>query len=91
MKLSQLKTGLALHPDKAVRFVLPTGSAIPPHAHISEVARISKHFVDCGGVRGEDSFCRMQTWHADCLAQDRCGVPPTSFQALAFKPISRKP
>lgn len=154
MKLSQLKTGLALHPEKPVRFVLPTGTAIPPHAHVTEVARISKHFVDCGGVRREDFFCRMQTWHADdtahrltsgkllsilekaaplfgeldpevdieheapflsvfpveatteseaafvirlgirhadCLAQDRCGVPSTNFQALTFKPISRKP
>ena len=65
MKLIELKTSLKQHPDKTLRFVLPTGSKIPPHAHVTEVARLEKRFVDCGGTFRTDSTCRLQTWFAD--------------------------
>ncbi|MDB6020303.1 MAG: hypothetical protein JWQ04_160 [Pedosphaera sp.] len=65
MKLSELKKTLARHPDKQVRFVLPTGTKIPPHAHVTEVARIDKRYVDCGGTFRTEFICRLQTWFAD--------------------------
>jgi len=65
MKLSEFKGLLAGHPDKRIRFVLPTGGKIPPHAHVTEVARIDKRFIDCGGMNRVDSTCRLQTWFAD--------------------------
>ncbi len=65
MKLNELKTQLARHPDKQIRFLLPTGSQVPPHAHVTEVARVDKHFIDCGGTVRNDSTCRLQTWLAD--------------------------
>src|ERR1700756_5332404 len=65
MKLAEFKTLLAQHPDKNIRFVLPTGSKCPPHAHVTEVARIDKRFVDCGGTKRTDSVCRLQTWFAE--------------------------
>lgn len=40
---------------------------VPAHAHVTEVARIDKHFVDCGGTRRVDAFCRLQTWVAGDL------------------------
>lgn len=65
MKLHQFKQQLAQHFDKNIRFVLPTGSKIPPHAHVTEVARIDKQYIDCGGTFRNDSFCRLQVWFQD--------------------------
>lgn len=65
MKLTELKTALAQHPTKTLRFVLPTGSKVPPHAHVTEVARLDKRFVDCGGTFRTESTCRLQTWFSD--------------------------
>jgi hypothetical protein len=62
MQLSEFKEILGKHPEKAIRFVLPIGSKIPPHAHVTEVARIDKRFVDCGGTFRTESVCRLQTW-----------------------------
>jgi hypothetical protein len=65
MKLSAFKTALAAHPNHTVRFVLPTGSKLPIHAHVTEVARLEKRFVDCGGTLRSETACRIQTWVAD--------------------------
>jgi hypothetical protein len=65
MNLSELKTLLAEHRDKTVRFVLPTGGKVPPHAHVTEVALIDKKFIDCGGTFRTESLCRLQTWVQD--------------------------
>lgn len=65
MKLADLKTILARQPDLHLRFVLSHGAAVPAHAHVTEVARFDKRFVDCGGTLRTDSFCRLQTWVAD--------------------------
>lgn len=65
MKLSEFKAALAAHPDLNLRFVLPDGARVPAHAHVTEVARIEKRFVDCGGTLRNDAFCRLQTWVAD--------------------------
>lgn len=67
MKLDAFKACLAQHPGLPVRFVLPDGTAVPAHAHVTEVARIEKHFIDCGGTRRADAYCRLQTWVADDL------------------------
>ena len=65
MKLNELKTILADAPDKPLRFILPTGTKIPIHAHITEIARIEKRFIDCGGTFRTETFCRLQVWFAD--------------------------
>jgi hypothetical protein len=65
MKLSKFKESLVAHQDAHVRFRLPSGDLSPAHAHVTEVARISKRFIDCGGTLREDSSCRLQTWVAD--------------------------
>ena len=65
MKLTQLKAQLAAHPDLGVRFRLPTGAHVPVHAHVTEVARVDKRFIDCGGKLRTDASCRLQTWVAD--------------------------
>jgi Family of unknown function (DUF6428) len=65
MKLSDFKKLLTEHQNKNIRFMLPTGTKIPPHAHVTEVARIDKRFVDCGGTFRTEFTCRLQTWFAD--------------------------
>ena len=67
MKLTELKAALATHPDSEIRFQLPNGETIPAHAHVTEVARIDKRFIDCGGTLRTDRLCRLQTWVAHDL------------------------
>jgi hypothetical protein len=67
MNVSELNAILAQHPEAPLRFVLPDGQKVPAHAHVTEVARIDKRFVDCGGTRRTETFCRLQTWVANDL------------------------
>ena len=68
MTLAELKNTLAKHPKHTLRFILPTGTKVPPHSHVTEVARVDKKFVDCGGTLRTESICRLQTWFADDTA-----------------------
>ncbi len=65
MKLSELKNILSQQATAHVRFLLPDGTSIPAHAHVSEVARIDKRFIDCGGTLRADTLCRLQTWFSN--------------------------
>jgi len=65
MILSELKKLLSENSYRNIRFVLPTGSKIPPNAHVTEVARIDKKFIDCGGTFRTETLCRLQTWFAE--------------------------
>jgi hypothetical protein len=65
MKLPELKSELSKHPNANLRFSLPNGESVPAHAHVTEVARVDKRFIDCGGTLRNDSLCRLQTWFAD--------------------------
>ena len=67
MKVTDLKNSLNKHPAVNVRFLLPNGDSVPAHAHVTEVARIDKRFIDCGGTLRNDSLCRLQTWFSDDL------------------------
>lgn len=67
MKLTELKAALAARPSAELRFQLPNGEAVPAHAHVTEVARIDKRFIDCGGTLRTDRLCRLQTWVAHDL------------------------
>jgi hypothetical protein len=67
MNISELKAALTNNADLVVRFALPNGMSVPAHAHVTEVARVDKHFVDCGGTVRQESYCRLQTWVADDL------------------------
>ena len=64
MTLAEFRKILAAHPDHTLRWALPDGQIVPAHAHVTEVARADKHFIDCGGTRREESHCRLQVWVA---------------------------
>lgn len=65
MTIAEFKTHLRQNPDAALRFLLPDGGLIPVHAHVTEVGRVEKTFVDCGGTLRELRSCLLQTWVAD--------------------------
>jgi hypothetical protein len=51
--------------DLPVTFCLPEGNCIPSNFHITEVGRVNKFFVDCGGTKRQNSTCSLQIWVAD--------------------------
>ena len=63
MKLSEVKSALAGLSD--VNFLLPDGTKVPEHFHITEVGLIDKHFIDCGGVVRRERVASFQLWQAD--------------------------
>ena len=65
MTTTEFTTILADCGKNPVTFVLPDGGRIPDHAHITEVGRIDREFLDCGGVLRRTSFCCLQAWVAD--------------------------
>jgi hypothetical protein len=65
MKTSDLQTILASHRDCQLVMILPDGGRVPAHAHVTEVGRIDRHFIDCGGTVHRSSFCCLQAWVAD--------------------------
>ncbi|MEM7479349.1 MAG: DUF6428 family protein [Planctomycetota bacterium] len=50
---------------EGVRILLPDAQALPPHFHLTEIGKVSKDFVDCGGTRRQRTNCVLQTWVAD--------------------------
>jgi hypothetical protein len=65
MKLSEVKTALATATE--VQFILPDGSFVPEHFHVTEVGAIDKHFIDCGGVVRREKNVSFQLWNANDL------------------------
>ena len=67
MNVKQLQSLLQQNSQSSLRFQLPSGQCIPDHFHVTEVGRVDKHFIDCGGTRRQTSACLLQTWTADDL------------------------
>lgn len=62
MILSQLKSLLTEHSGRQFRIALPDGGAVPLSFHVTEVGRIHKTFLDCGGKLREAITCQLQVW-----------------------------
>ncbi|MFD0992774.1 DUF6428 family protein [Tenacibaculum geojense] len=63
MKLSDIKKHL--QNLKTIAFELPDGSLVPEHFHVTEVGKVSKHFIDCGGTVRKEEVINFQLWNAD--------------------------
>ncbi|RKS53065.1 hypothetical protein BC962_1311 [Gillisia mitskevichiae] len=63
MKLSEIKQ--ALQNLKTIAFELPDGSLVPNHFHVTEVGKVSKHFIDCGGTVRKEEVANFQLWEAN--------------------------
>lgn len=62
MKLSTIKSHLASLEE--VRFQLPDGSFVPVHFHVTEVGKIVRDFIDCGGTVRQERTINFQLWEA---------------------------
>jgi hypothetical protein len=47
-----------------LRWALPDGILVPAHAHVTEVALMTRRFVDCGGTHRLDRRIQLQLWVA---------------------------
>jgi hypothetical protein len=48
-----------------LHFQLPDASRVPEHFHITEIGRIQRHFVDCGGTERMENRINFQLWVAN--------------------------
>ena len=64
LSLEAFRQALAANPALGLRFRLPTGGLTPIHLHLTEVARVEKRFIDCGGTVRTDVSARLQLWSA---------------------------
>ncbi len=65
MNVEQFQQLLQQHPNAKLHFQLPNGQKIPSHFHVTEVGRIDKSFIDCGGTTRQLASCSIQVWTAD--------------------------
>lgn len=63
MKLSEVKS--ALQNIETIRFKLPNGELVPNHFHVTEIGKITKHFIDCGGTERTENVINFQLWTAN--------------------------
>lgn len=65
MTLKQFCSALEAHPGEHMHWMLPDRSFVPRHYHVTEVGRVQKDFVDCGGTVRSKTACMIQAWVAD--------------------------
>ncbi|NRD23731.1 hypothetical protein HNV10_10790 [Winogradskyella litoriviva] len=63
MKLSEIKN--KLKELETISFQLPNGELVPSHFHVTEVGKITKHFIDCGGTERNEEVVNFQLWNAN--------------------------
>ena len=63
MILSEIKNHL--QNLETIGFKLPDGTMVPSHFHVTEVGKITKHFIDCGGTVRHEEVVNFQLWQAD--------------------------
>lgn len=63
MKLSDVKH--QLKNLETIAFQLPNGELVPSHFHVTEVGKVTKHFIDCGGTVRNEEVVNFQLWNAN--------------------------
>ena len=63
MKLSEIKS--ILEKAETIGFQLPDGTLVPNHFHVTEVGKVTKHFIDCGGVVRNEELVNFQRGEAN--------------------------
>jgi len=61
MNLKSFRQILAESGERHLRFAISSSEQIAPHFHVTEIGRVTKDFVDCGGVRRKTECCVLQT------------------------------
>lgn len=65
MNFKQLIELLSEHKNERMHFIFSDNSFIPDHYHITEVGKVQKDFIDCGGTLRSICSCVLQAWVAD--------------------------
>ena len=60
MKLSEVKNHL--QSLEQIGFQLPNGELVAPHFHVTEVGKVTKDFIDCGGKVRSEKVINFQLW-----------------------------
>ena len=63
MKLSEIKNKLKT--IDTITFQLPNGDLVPSHFHVTEVGKVTKNFIDCGGTIRHEEVVNFQLWEAN--------------------------
>ena len=63
MKLSEIKS--KLNKLDTIAFQLPNGKLVPNHFHVTEVGKVTKDFIDCGGTVRHEEVVNFQLWQAN--------------------------
>lgn len=93
MKLSEFANQLSGLQE--IAFELPNGQLVPEHFHVTEVGKVTKHFIDCGGTLRNEEKVSFQLWeendynhrlHPDKLikiielAKDKLALPDAEIE-----------
>lgn len=62
MRVSEVRAALMAAPELPITVIWPDGEPIEAHFHVTEVGRVQKDFVDCGGTVRRVTTCLLQTW-----------------------------
>jgi hypothetical protein len=65
MTLEEFTAVLSANPGVSLQLMLPDRSFVPAHFHVTEVGRVQKDFVDCGGTVRSSADCVLQVWVAN--------------------------
>ena len=65
MTVREFRTLLEAHPGLTMHFMLPDKAFVPSHYHITEIGRVHKDFIDCGGTVRSTTACLLQIWVAN--------------------------
>ena len=63
MKLSQFKAHL--ESLNHLIFEEVDGTLVPEHFHVTEIGKVQKHFIDCGGKERKETVINFQLWNAN--------------------------
>ena len=63
MRISEVKT--VIREMSTIGFQLPNGTLVPANFHVTEVGKITKHFIDCGGTVRKEEVVNFQLWNAN--------------------------
>lgn len=61
MNLTELKIALRASESGVLKLQLPDGGYVADHFHVTEVGKVTKEFLDCGGKRRQTETCSLQT------------------------------
>jgi hypothetical protein len=65
MTVKEFCRAMEANPGVTMHWMLPDKSFVPAHYHITEVGRVRKDFIDCGGTVRSTTACVLQVWVAN--------------------------